>query len=237
MDNVFKILYYFHETDDIMIKWQRIHIFDELKHHNCEIKVCDPSSFENINDANEKILNEIDLYKPHLFMTPYNENELFIQTIKAIKMKGVPTLLICADNLTIPYYHLKVSKYYDLVWLTAHETKYLFDKEHAKTIFLPYAANPYLKGGKEKINGVGFIGSPYGSRVNTINSLIKNSINVYCHNKKNISKQVIDNSSKQSGSFINSIRETIRLLKFKEGRRVLHGAFVNKLCGNNYLIE
>lgn len=233
-----KILYYFNETDEPMQKWQRIHIIDELSHHNCDIIVFNSLKFSCKEVANDELLSSIEKNSPDLFMTPYNESEVFVDTICRIKSKGIPTLLICFDNLVVPFVHLNVAKYYDLVWLTSAETKEMFDAVGANTIFLPYAANPYLKGSNEQILAVGFVGSPYGSRVNIINTITSNGIDIYCHCKK-----AINNFSTQKNIYKNNINIKLvyNFLKFKHGRKILLGAIKNKffnktrLYNNSYI--
>ena len=43
-----------------------------------------------------------------------------------IKDLSVPKVLICMDNLSVPFKHRKSCKFYDLVWLTSYETEETF---------------------------------------------------------------------------------------------------------------
>ncbi len=232
------ILYYFKELNTPMYQWQRIHIFDELKHHDCQIEVFNPLQYSNSDEANECLEEYIKNNKIDLFMTPHNEDDLYIQTIQMIKNNGIPTLLICFDNLIVPYYHKRICKYFDLVWLTSIETKKMFDKWGANTIFMPYAANPFkfYPDSNNEINSISFIGTPYGSRANKINLLSENGIKVYLHaniqnqsnNKENINK--IDNNS-----LIRYIKPAYNLLRFPIGRRVIFAAVKQKFMKKRIL--
>ena len=166
-----EIVYFFKDFKVPMYQWQHVHIIDEMRVHNCNITIISPLNFESTEASNEAVLNYVKSHRVDLFMTPHNEHDLYIDMLKEIKKLGVPTLLICFDNLIVPFVHYRIGPYFDLVWLTSRETKELFDKRQCKTVFLPYAANPYLPRAKETVGGVGFVGTPYGSRANMINAL------------------------------------------------------------------
>lgn len=220
-----------------MYQWQHTQIIDEMSHHECQIKIFNPLLYQNPEEANEKLRIEIKKEPYDLFMTVHNHKDLFISTLKDIKSMGIPTLLICFDNLQVPFMHFKIASYFDLVWLTSKETKRLFEKRKCNTIFLPYAANPYLKRlGKKTIAGIGFVGTPYGSRANIINNLTKSNIHVYCHCLKNDNSSVINyayNSVKKSNKLITAYQ----MLKFSEGRKILQGYCVNKYRKESMLVN
>lgn len=221
-----EILYYFENKTTFMDQWQHYHIFDELIKHNCKTTVISPLEFRSIGEANEALIRLIKNRKFDLFITPYNHDLIYIETLGLIKKDGIPTLLICYDNLLIPYRHKKIAKYFDLVWLTSKETRGLFEKWGANVIFMPYAANPYnfKPSNKEEINRIAFVGSPYGSRANTINKLTDRSIKIDVYSRvKNISDK-----KKIPKSFIKNAKSAIDLIKFDIGRKVLFAAINQK---------
>lgn len=227
------ILYFFKEKDSLMDKWQRVHIFKELEKHECKIEVLNPLIFSSVEEANEELIKKVKSEKIDLVMTPHNEKTLFIDTIKIIKKKSIPTLLICFDNLVIPFEHKKVAKYFDLVWLTSKETEGMFKKWGANTLFLPYAANPdFFKPNYQlEINKIGFIGTPYGSRVNMINALINNDISLNLH--ANFNKVLVEKLPAQKNQkYIDYIKPGLNLIKFDIGRRIILGAVKQKIEGN-----
>ena len=175
-----KILYFFKEQQKLMYQWQRFHIFEELSIHNVDVCVFNPLIYSNSDEANECLVKELKNNRYDLFMTPHNHEDLYVETLWRVKEVGIPTLLICFDNLIVPFSHKKISKHFDLVWLTSIETKYLFDAWGANSIFMPYAANPYLMKPvfTDEIATVAFVGTPYGSRVNMLNTLLKSNIKV-----------------------------------------------------------
>lgn len=221
-----KILYYFKELNTPMYQWQRFHIFDELKTHDCEIEVFNPLKYKCKDEANEKLLIYIKKNKYDLFMTPHNEEDLYIETILEIKKIGIPTLLICFDSLMTPLAHKKVAKYFDLVLLSQEDRNKVFEKYECKFITSPYAANPNLFKLKkeEEILKVCFAGTPYGSRKNKINILTQNEIPVdlYASLKNN---NVTINSNID---IIDNIKIAINLGRSEVGRKVILGATKSK---------
>lgn len=226
-----KILYFWAERDVNMDKWQRIHIFDELQRDGHTIEVFNPLSYLNYNIANEEFIKLFKLRKvlPDLFMTCASSEQIFIETISAVKNKSIPALLICFDNLHAPFMHKKIAPFFDLVWLTSKETQYLFEKWGCNTIFMPYAANPYIFSVQpgDEIEAVGFIGTPYGTRIQKINDLIQNNIkcNVYSSANYNIKEKSCEDFHQKFTTFYN-------LSRFSVGRKVIHGA-LKKFVLNN----
>lgn len=179
-----RILYYFRNLDTMIFQWQRFHIFDELKMHGIYIDVVSPTDFESIEEANQVLLAQAKLNRYDMFLTSFNEDFLEISTLSEIKKRGIPTVLFCPDNLTVPFRHQTIGRYFDLVWLTAKETEYLFRRWGCTTIFQPYAANPFFLKPHyvdSEICRVGFIGTPHGSRIDRINTLLSGQVPVTIH--------------------------------------------------------
>lgn len=222
-----KIIYFFEKKDTLMDDWQHFHIFDELMHYGVEVEIFNPLNYDSYDSANLSLLNKLECSDFDLFMTPHNESRLFEKTLKKIKDYKIPMLLICFDNLVIPYEHKKVCSYYDLVWLTSKETENLFHEWGAKTIFLPYAANPFLFKPvvSNENNKVCFIGSPYGSRVNILNEIIENGVELDLYSKvdNNIDENIY---SKQKLS--SYVLPFLNLIRFSYGRKIILGAIKNK---------
>ena len=97
------ILYFFPENESFMTQWQRIHIFDELERNGHRIEVFNPLHYESSEHANEDLIAYIGKSKTHfdLFMSCAGSNLLFKNTVESVKSYGLPTLLICFDNLTV----------------------------------------------------------------------------------------------------------------------------------------
>ena len=225
-----KILYLFANYDSMMFQWQKYHIFDEMAEHDCIFDVISPSSFERIEQLNDKIITKIKANHYDIFFTSYNEDVIWLSTIEEIKRYGVPTVLFCPDNLVDPFRHKNVASKFDLVWLTSKETEYMFKRWGANTIFLPYAANPnFLKGDipREDIPRVGFIGTPHGSRVANINKLLESGIPLTVHSKKNDTSNAVFRASGKD--YISVMKDYI---KYPIGRKLLCGAIVDKLGKN-----
>lgn len=167
------IFYFFKELQTPMYQWQRIHFFDELERNGHRIITFNPLDYPSIDEANEKLISAIKGTEDvDLFMNCDDSSVLYPGTMKEINKMGIPSLLICWDNLELPYKHKSIAPLFDMVWITSVETKYLFERWGCKNIiFQSFAANPYVfkPCWRKPISKVGFIGSPYGSRVNKLN--------------------------------------------------------------------
>ena len=171
-----RILYYRRVGKDNMSMWQRKHIIDELNVHGIEVEEISPTDYNSIDEANHRLLEVIKIVKFDLFMTPFAEDKIYIETLNEIKKTGIPTLLLCFDNLVVPFAHKNIAKHFDLVWLTSQETEYLFKKWGANTIFLPYAANPYNRVSLPHsgiIPRAVFVGTPYGGRKYLLKNVVE----------------------------------------------------------------
>lgn len=226
-----KILYYVEEKDNLMFRWQESHFIDELSRYGIIIEMFNCLKFSNPKEANTHLLKRVDDGEVDLFMTPLNEKQLSINTIEKIKSKSIPTLLICFDNLVVPFFHKVICKHFDLVWLTSFETEYLFKRWGARTLFMPYAANPYLFEPKDdhenEFEKICFIGSPYGSRINTINTLLNNKVKVDVYST--YQNKVRSGEVPEKQKAIKYIRPLFNLIKFSYGRKIILGAVKNKL--------
>lgn len=174
-----KILYYFTEYQTAMFQWQRFHIFDELERHDCSITVFNPLEYQSKEEANELVLQELKTSSYDLFLTPHNEEWLFVDTIKEIKKTGIPMVLILFDSLMTPLRHKNVAPYFDLLMLSQKDEAGIFEKYNSNIIVSHYAANPYYFRPikiEKTANRLCFPGTPYGSRAEVINTLADNNI-------------------------------------------------------------
>ena len=227
-----------------MSMWQRIHFFDELAKHGVEIVTLKGQSLKNWEEANALTLKMLRNGEYSLFLTAVcRKEQLFIETLCKIKKLGIPMLCIRFDNLLIPYYDKELAPYFDLVWLTSIETKRLYDKWNVKTIFAPYAANPYFFEYQQKPiqRSVCFIGTPYGSRTRMMNTLLSGGISLslfYGKSKNDEGEKALPNSNKTLLTMpYGKMKVFLDRMKTWEGRRLLKGTLVNKLKGNISLIE
>ena len=226
-----KILYYHKEYQTPMYLWQRVHIIDELAHHGIQVEMLNPLDYETLEQANETLLKEAATAQYDLFMTPHNEEELFLDTLQQIKHLGIPTMLICFDNLVAPYLHRNIAAQFDLVWLTAPENREMFTRWGAKTIMLPYAANPYAFSfqPQPEILRAAFIGTPYGSRVNMINCLLEQNVPVTLYGNTGKGNGGADNGSdgfSNLNSYVSVIKEYVT---FPTGRKLMLAAAMQRM--------
>lgn len=226
-----KILYYFRNLNTMMYQWQKYHIFDEMRQHNCQFEVISPLDYTEISEANEALVHKCKNDIIDIFMTTFNEKYLYPETLDRIHEMGIPTLLFCPDNLLDPYYHKNIAEYFDLVWLTSIETDYLFKKWGCKTIFQPYAANPFFlkpdyRG--EEILRVGFIGTPHGCRIDRINKLLNQNIPVTLH-----SNYKTENNTLLQARAADYIKTLYDYSRFPIGRKLGYSAVLDKLKSRN----
>lgn len=231
-----KILYYFPELSNPMLQWQRVHIIDELKYHGIEFDIINPLIYENVDKAHEACLSAIDKGRYDLFMTCLcNNNHIRKATVEDIKRRGIPTMSFRADNLSVPYNDKDMASTFDLIWLTSYRTKGLYDKWGAKTIILPYAANPYLFLYRTipLSRKVCFIGNPHGSRASVINYITQNGIpmDVYYGGNINNSTGKDEIIPKWTIGSPKAISVFYDRLRFQEGRIMLKGALIERVRG------
>ena len=237
-----KILYYFPEQNNIMIKWQRYHFIDELQRHGIEIEIFNPLTFDSIADANEVAAKTVKEGDYDLFFTNFcNKEMVYPELLACVKEKGVPSLSYRGDNLVMPYNDKFLAKHFDLVWLTAKETQHLYDKWGAKTVFAPYAANPFVYKYHEGIQldrSVCFIGRPYGSRSIMLNSLSQNEIHTNVFFGGITLPKELETPGIKIGIEGFSTRKSItNRFRHPEGRRLILGSIINRFAGQTELKE
>jgi glycosyltransferase involved in cell wall biosynthesis len=231
MNSTFKkiknILYVYSSGKKVEWLWQYMHFFSELKDYGIEFI---PFNIENYKTNYEDVLLK-QIKNNHqnisLFMTELNDYQISEAALAEIKKIGIPMLLICYDNLTIPFVHQKIASCFDLTWVTSFETEHILKKTGAKTVFLPYASNPtiFYPSYSNEIPSVGFTGSLYGSRIYKIAAISNNSIPVNVYTAQHISNNTITHevykSSENNFPFKKRLIYDYNYLKFKEGRKIL----------------
>lgn len=210
-----------------MVGWQATNYLDEWERSGYNVILVEVNYKYNefeIDKIKRAILeNDIDI-----FISACDDVVLHDSIFESLYSKGIPSLLICFDNLSVPYKHRLCCSKFDLVWLTSHETSCYFDKWRANTIFLPYAANPYTytpSSGAE-IFGLSFIGTCYGGRVSKIESLISNSIKVNLYGGNEPSAENENPTKNFLKNFSMRYKNLYNLSKFPIGRKALLSALL-----------
>lgn len=224
-----RILYFHKEFLTSMYQWQHVHILDELQHHNCFVDVFNPLDYSSLDEANEKLVQKCKVYKYDLFMTPHNEEVIYINTIRDIKSLGIPTLLICFDSLMTPLKHKNVAPLFDAVMISQKDEKGIFSSYNKNTIVSHYAANPfYFKADckVKEIMRICFPGTPYGSRMVELVKLANNKIPLDLYYNQNTEN---NNITKSKRDLFEKARTISQLLRYEEGRKVLEGAALSKI--------
>lgn len=236
-----KVIYYFPEYDTPMFQWQRIHIIDELSRHGIEIETFNPLIYVSPDEANEQFINTLKTNKYDLFISSVcYEGIIYKKVLETANQQGIPSLLIRWDNLTIPFFDKNQAKYFDLVWLTASDTSYLYDQWGCNYLVLPYAANPYTIKYKqfELVRKLCFLGTPHGSRPIMINTITKAGLDLdlYYGGKQetNATSKIKVKYDIVCPSYWQIMKE--RLL-FKEGRKIILGGIYSKIRGTQEVDE
>lgn len=238
-----KILYFFQELGTPMFQWQRVHIIDELEHHNCSVTTFNPLEYATPEEANKALINHLKQHYYDLFFTNVGYYKvLFPETVERIKKMGIPTLCLRCDNLTIPFYDKVLAPHFDLVWLTAKETERLYKKWRVNYFFAPYAANPYTytyNRAQSLKRSTCFIGTPHGSRAIMINTLTEGRLFVDLYSGGNKKTHNNLHSQELKSEIISpSAREIIiKRFSFSEGRKLLKGSIINRIKGSTKLIN
>lgn len=241
------IFYFWPEVDTLMYRWQRYHIFDELTHHGICIEAFNPLIYKSWEEAVEVARKQLANKRYDVFMTDMivKDNHSFICLLHETKKLGIPSIWFRPDNLVIPYMDKHLASSFDLVWLTAKETKHYYDKWGAKTVFAPYAASPFCFEYHEMPieRKVCFIGTPYGSRTRMMNILLGNGVDLVLYYGNKVSSSGVRNEEGGAPKLylelptINTSYVLYKRLLFKEGRRLLLGTIKNKLLGERDIIE
>lgn len=239
-----EILYFFQEKGTPMYQWQRVHFIDELSRHGVHFTYINPLAYSTAEEANEALLAHVKENQQYdLFLTNIcYHRAIFPETIDLIKAIGIPTLCFRSDNLVIPYIDRITGPHFDLLWLTSSDTQYLYDKWNIKTVFLPYAANPYHFTFYDNVDlsrNVCFVGTPYGSRPIMINTLTSNNVRTEVYYKK-----VSNRNKKDEGPVLKSApilpykyQQSLEMLLFHEGRKAILGKIKNKIFVHAHLDE
>jgi len=221
-----------------MYLWQHTQIFDELARYGYYIVPFNPLNYCSKEEANEKTIEELKTGHYDAFMTCMDSPSFYKETLKVIQKMGLPMILFCPDNLEVPYIYKDITKYFDVIWLTSHETSYLFERWGAKKIvFQTYAANPFIYKpvwGKT-IKTVGFIGSPYGSRTNILNILLNGGVDCSVYSNLLFDGYNTSVGGKYQMNIMDISKKAIRYLKFPIGRKVLYSTIKNKLSKKSQL--
>ena len=229
-----KIFYYFLEYPTPMYQWQRSNLIDELERAGHEVVTFNPALCESAAEAGEKALALLREGGYNLFMSCDDQSVLLPDTMTRVRELGIPSLMIAWDNLELPYKQRRIAPLFDAVWLTSHETRYLFERWGCRNIhFATYAANPFTYRPApytDTLRSVGFIGSPYGSRTNKLNDLVHAGIDTDVYSNA-LADSSVNNSVRGGHKKFNPLDVAVkasRYLRFPIGRRVLASTILNK---------
>lgn len=227
-----EIIYLIEGRQTAMRSWQGRHIIGELKLRSMLRSVIDVEDFEWLTKLKDCVnKSKFEGRENKLVLLTFLSDAYILQpALQLMSQKGVPSVLLCFDNLHAPYKHKHVANLFDLVWLTSCETEGMFKKWGAKkVIFQPYAASPKIMQtlrSKKPQSTVGFVGSIYGSRVNQLAFLSEGRVPTRILTSRR--SDLVPSSGKNGYFKLESWREAIQLLQFNVGRKLLWGKVANR---------
>ena len=237
------LLFIYEDDGSVMRSVPRIHFLDELKRAGHTLTIFNPLEYPDVEQFNEALVKAACTVSADLMVSLHGDELVKPETVGQFKRRGIPTLLLCSDNLQAPFMQRQIAPLFDLVWLTSFETMPLFKSWGCTCIFLPYAANPHVFQPRftAEIPTVGFIGTPYGTRVMKINDLLK--VGVPCSlysdhllNGPSSSGQATRMPSKKK-PLVRSDSNDLDLIKFPIGRRILWSKVKKKFASRSQLLE
>lgn len=222
-----KILYNRYKGSGNMTQWQSVNYIDEWQRAGYEIEYLEVDS-SNVEESIDLISSALLRCEFDVFISACDDLVITSDISYAMRKIGVPSLLICFDNLSVPFKHKRCCSYFDLVWLTSHETKYLFDRWGANSLFMPYAANPYtyLPVSGNELPGVAFVGTCYGGRINKVEEILKHDVDVRLYGGNAPSAEGERPARNLLANFYPSIKNIYHLSLFPIGRQTLKAAVI-----------
>ena len=91
----------------------------------------------------EALFCQLQLFRPDLVISCCDDRFLTHGVCSIIQSLSIPSVLLCCDNLTVPFKHKKSACYFDLTWLTSYKTIPYFSRWGANP-FLCLMHNPYF---------------------------------------------------------------------------------------------
>ena len=111
-----RIFYYFGELSTPMYQWQRRNHIDELQRDGHEVITFNPYDYSSMDEANEKVIIALERAGHiDLFLACDDQTVIYPETVKMVSAKGIPSCLICWDNLELPFKQKKIAPLFDIV--------------------------------------------------------------------------------------------------------------------------
>lgn len=216
-----------------MYSWPRFHYQDELARAGFVVDNLRVSSEADENDVNKSLRSYLIKDRSvHLIVSSLDDRCIGKDFGALVSQYSIPSVLICFDNLSVPFKHKHSCHLYDLVWLTSWETSKYFRRWGARIIFLPYAANPRIfRPHAGKFNRrVCFLGTPYGARKKRLNLLAEAGVPV-----KQYGAQIKNDASFSSPNYnlTELASNAWQLSKYPIGRKALAAALKRYFLSNH----
>lgn len=204
--------------------WLTLNLIDELRKEGVQVNQFLVYRHQNSSEIAKTLRAEIQSFKPDMILSALDDDMAVGDLLHEIVRSDCAKVLICFDNLSVPYKHKKSAKAYDLVWLTSYENRHLFDRWGARTLVQPYAANPHLYKptfGKEYNFSVCFIGTLYGSRRHKLEAISASGASVRVYGKSETPPTPLRGSL---NNLSEKLETAIKLSTFPIGRVALFAA-------------
>ena len=253
------VLYYSNNSGSFMHQWPQYHFIAELQAEGHT--VTNINSMEKLGrngtltEYSEILLQKVrkimEKGQADMFFTATGDDGLDGAVVREIRRMGLPAVLMCCDDLSVPFLHKNIASSFDLVWGTSRENQSLLRSYGARTIMIPYAANPYIfrPVKVEESRELGFIGRCYGARGIHLSAIASAGLPTQIYGKA--PKAVYEKDGKKSIPLTRAMKSfrsvgpyTYQSLFFPIGRRCVLGAlkrsfleYVRHSSVNNSLSE
>lgn len=151
-----------------MYEWHHYHMIDELRRDGHEVAYCNPveklGRFGTAGEYSDVVWTVARDMVRHggcdLFFATATDETLLPEAVREIRRLGIPAVNLSTDDMSVPFRVRKIGSSFDLLWTSVRDVNGLLRSYGAKTIVMPWAANPHVfrPGAGPELPVIGFIG-------------------------------------------------------------------------------
>jgi len=229
-----------------MHQWHDYHFVDEWQKSGHTVVTVNASLTNDIFDEKKtlsSITSKLSKKTSNLLFCTTGDDFMSVGILKELKRLNVALVRLACDDLSVPFKSKSTAKFYDVYWTSTPENIDILKSYGANCLVMPFAANPYHFNFKPindfPKNVIGFIGTPYGSRVRDLNTFIESGFNVQIYsrtkglafNKPNLG--ILNYLKLRSKQF----KYVLDSMSFSSGRSLIYSSILNRLDQNEFDIN
>lgn len=220
-----------------MYDWHHYHIIGELRFSGHDVIYCDPVEIlgrtGTVDEYSEVLVEQAkelwSLDGVDLLFGTATDTTLRPDAIREISHLGVPTVNLATDDLSVPFHIREIAGSFDLTWTSVRENEGLLKSYGAKTIVMPWAANPHVfkPTNAEEEQVIGFVGTCYGARAQHAIKLFQAGIPVRIYGKppRNNNYKSFDNPATRALRLFRQMAPHVyQSMHFPSGRKCVWSA-------------